>query len=79
MGISRQAAFDAASLAEKEGVQYADQGLSNAWLSSFTQAVDFGAGLLKGWNPASGTSSGTTSVSPGGPQGDESGISYYGY
>ena len=71
-----QSGFDAAMLARKENLQYADQQLSNAWLSSFSQAINFGTSMMKGWTPDAISTSGVTT---GGPQGDESGIDYFGY
>jgi hypothetical protein len=79
MGISRQASYDAAALAGKEQIQYADQQQSNAWLSSFTNFLKLSSSMVdKFWNPSSGGSS-SPSFWTGGPQGNESGIDYYGY
>ena len=55
MGISRQASYDAAALAGKEQIQYADQQLSDAWLSSFTNTLNLASGMVsKFWNPSTG-------------------------
>ncbi len=49
-----QASFDAAALAGTEQLQYADQQMSNAWLSSFTDVLNTSAGMVKNfWNPTS--------------------------
>jgi hypothetical protein len=49
-----QASFDAAALAGKEQLQYADEQMSNAWLSSFTDVLNTSAGMVsKFWNPTS--------------------------
>ena len=58
MGISRQASYDAAALAGKEQIQAADEQLSNAWLSSFTNTLNLASGMVsKFWNPSTGSAS----------------------
>ena len=71
-----QASLDAANLAAQEQLQYADQQLSNAWLESFTGALNLGASMIEKW--PFGSSSASASLEPGGPI-SESGIDYYGY
>ena len=49
-----QASYDAAALAGKEQLDYADQELSSAWLGAFTSLLSSAASMVdKFWNPNS--------------------------
>jgi hypothetical protein len=53
MGLQRQSAYDAAALSGKETLQYADTQLSNAWLTSFTNAINTATSMVSSfWNPS---------------------------
>ena len=57
-GISRQASYDAAALAGKEQIQAADEQLSDAWLSSFTNTLNLASGMVNTfWGKTSSSSS----------------------
>ena len=53
--------------------------MSNMWLNSLSGLMDTATASLKLWNPSTTGYNNSASVTTGGPQGDESGIDYYGY